>query len=299
MKLLDRATQRLLDRLRLVVRARSTASRQGSHRSPVLASGLEFADHRHYVPGDDVRHIDWKAFARHRQLSIRQFEEERDARIYLLCDVSASMTRGEPPKTDVAKRLTAAFAYLGMKQFDAVQVLSFSSTLQSSGRSFRSTNRVVELERYLIDRETKGETSFEDAVRAFATQHRGRGSVIVISDLMATEGWEEGFRVLAGLGHQLTVLRVTCAEDDTPDFKGELELFDAERDQRVRIRVGRELLEAYQQIVQEHTDELRSLVQRLGGRLTEAPVELSTDDLVRKVIGRPELDARLGTGATP
>ena len=78
MKILDRAARRILDRLQLAVRPGATATRQGGHRSPVLASGVEFADHRAYVPGDDVRHIDWKAFARHGQLTLRQFEEERD-----------------------------------------------------------------------------------------------------------------------------------------------------------------------------------------------------------------------------
>ncbi len=75
MKLLDDAARRLLDRLSIAVRPSATAMRQGGHRSKALASGVEFADHRAYVPGDDIRHIDWKAFARNGSLTLRQFEE--------------------------------------------------------------------------------------------------------------------------------------------------------------------------------------------------------------------------------
>jgi hypothetical protein len=93
MSLLDRGVRKLLDRMRLAVRPRTTANRQGGHRSPIKATGVEFADHRPYVPGDDVRHLDWKAFARHRHLVLRQFEEERDSWLHVLLDVTGSMTR--------------------------------------------------------------------------------------------------------------------------------------------------------------------------------------------------------------
>ena len=83
---------------------------QGGHKSPMLASGVEFADHRAYIPGDDIRHIDWKAFVRHKQLILRTYTEERDARIYVLLDTSASMSRGEPSKLEVGKQIAAKAA---------------------------------------------------------------------------------------------------------------------------------------------------------------------------------------------
>jgi uncharacterized protein (DUF58 family) len=277
--------RRLLDRLRLPVPARATAARQGGHRSPVLATGLEPADHRMYVPGDDVRRIDWNAFARLRQLTVRQFEEERDARVYVMLDCSGSMTRGEPPKIEAARTLAASFAYLAMKQFDTVRVLPFRADAGAPSPALRTRDRLPQLERFLGDIDAAGLTSFPEAVRAFARQTRGRGLVVLITDLMTPNGWEEGFRVLGGLGHQVTVVRVGCAEDDRPDLRGEIELVDAESGERLRIRSSKELLRAYRETVKAHLERCRGAVVRAGGRIVTADAETPPERLVRDVIG--------------
>jgi uncharacterized protein (DUF58 family) len=285
MKLLDDLTRRLLDRLRLPVRAQSTASRQGGHRSPVLASGLEFADHRHYVPGDDVRQIDWKAFARHGQLSIRQFEEERDARVYVLADLSASMTRGEPPKLDVARRLSAAFAYVGMKQFDAVRVVPFAAETGKPSAVLRQRAQVPELERFLSEAQAGGVTEIGEVARSFAGRFQGRGLAVVVTDLMSPLGFEEAFKVLGALGHQLLVVRVTCAEDDRPDLRGEVELVDSETGERLRLRMSKELLAAYREVIAEHVASVRQAVIRAGGRFIEVDSAAPAERIVRTAFG--------------
>jgi uncharacterized protein (DUF58 family) len=279
------AIRRLLDRLRLPVGSRATAARQGGHRSPVLAAGLEPADHRCYVPGDDVRRIDWNAFARLRQLTVRQFEEERDARVYVMLDCSGSMTRGAPPKIEVGKTLAASFAYLAMKQFDTVRVLPFRSDLDAPSGALRTRDRLPDLERFLGDADAAGLTSFPDAVRAFARRAPGRGLVVVVSDLMAPDGWEDGFRILGGLGHQLTLVRVGCVEDDRPDVRGEVELVDAETGERLRIRASKELLRAYRDAVSAHLERCRKAAVRAGGRVIFADAETPADRLVRQAIG--------------
>jgi len=291
LKLLDDATRRLLDRLRLPVTPRATAARQGGHRSPVMASGLEFADHRQYVPGDDIRQLDWKAFARHRELVLRQFEEERDARVYVLVDVSASMTRGDPAKVDVARRLAAAFGYLGMKQHDSVRIVPFADGADAMSEPLQKRGQLPELERFIDAAVVGGTTSFEETVRHFAMRFRQRGLVVVVTDLMTPKGWEPGFRVLGGLGHQLVVVRVTCAEDDAPDFRGEVELYDAETGERLRLRASPELIASYRQVVGEHVERCRETVRRVGGRLVAAPVDVPTVGLIRDIVGGPTATA--------
>jgi uncharacterized protein (DUF58 family) len=284
-KLLDRATRRLLDRLKLPVRPRATADRQGGHISPVLASGLEFADHRHYVPGDDFRRIDWKAFARHGQLSIRQFEEERDARVYVMADVSASMMRGKPPKIDVARRLAAAFSYLGMKQFDTVHVIPFNSDAGKPSQSLRHRGHYPAVENFINAIEEGGETNFVEATHSFARRFSARGLVVVVTDLMAPEGWEDAFKLLGALGHQVHVVRVGCKEDDLPKLRGEVELVDSENGERLRLRVSKELLKAYSQVIREHVDACRKAAVRVGGRFVEVDSAAQTDRLVRLALG--------------
>src|SRR5688500_13783360 len=192
MAILDRAVRRVLDRMRLAIRPRATAARQGGHRSPVKASGIEFADHRPYVAGDDVRHIDWKAFARHGQLVLRQFEEDRDAFVHVLLDVTGSMTRGVPPKIDVARRIAAGVAYVGMRQFDRVRVTPFADNTIEMPLALRGRNDLPELEKFLEETDAAGPTAFFKSVTELAGRGLSRGLVVVVTDLMAPEGWDEG-----------------------------------------------------------------------------------------------------------
>jgi uncharacterized protein (DUF58 family) len=284
MGLLDRAAKRLLEQLHLTVRPQATDVGQGGHRSRARAAGLEFADHRMYVPGDDIRHIDWKAFARHRQLLLKTFEEERDIYIYVLLDQSLSMTRGEPSKLDVGKSLAAAFAYLGMKQFDRVRLIPFASELGHEQAPARSKTGFPQLEKALAGLEPGGVTRFADTTRAFAERHTRRGLVVVVSDLMEASDWGESFRTLARLGHELWVVRVTCDEDSRPDFRGELELRDVERDTTVRVRIGPGVLDAYAREVRAHVDRCAEACRKVGGRFVEAPVERPLEELLRVVL---------------
>lgn len=287
MAVLDRAIRRVLDRMRLGVRPRATAGRQGSHRSPLKAQGVEFAEHRPYVPGDDVRHIDWKAFARHGQLVIRNFEEERDAFVHVLLDVTGSMSRGAPPKIQVAQKLAAAFAYVGMRQFDRARVVPFADDLDDLPLAVRGAQDLPMLEKLLEAAEPAGPTNFAAAIRALASRGTPRGLVAVITDVMAPEGWEEGFRHLGAMGHEIRVIRVGCAEDLAPTFTGELELHDAETGERVRLRVNKGLLERYRAEVKKHLEAAKESCQRAGGRWIEIDVEMPMDAMIKRVFGGP------------
>jgi hypothetical protein len=90
--------------------------------------------------------------------------------------------------------------------------------------------------------------------------------------------------VLGSLGHQVRVVRVTCEEDTAPDFRGELELFDAETGERLRLRADKALLAAYRQVVREHVDAVKSAVRGTGGDLIETAVETPVEKLVRAVV---------------
>lgn len=279
----------MLDRMRLGVRSQATSGRQGGHRSPYKATGVEFADHRPYVSGDDVRHIDWKAFARHGHLVLRQFEEERDAFVHVLLDVTGSMSRGEPPKIEVARLLAGSFAYVGMRQFDRARIVPFADTLEDVPLAIRGPQDLPQLERFLGESEAAGPTFFDEAVRQLGARGTPRGLVVVISDLMAPEGWADGFRHLGAMGHELRVVRVSCSEDENPSFNGEVELRDAETDERVRLRVGKELLARYRAEVKKHLEEVRESCRRARGRWVEVDVAMAPDAMLKRVFAQREL----------
>ncbi len=284
MGLLDRASQRLLDGLRLRVRSNVTSTDQGGQRSENFNSGLEFADHREYVPGDDVRQIDWKAFIRSGVLTVRTFEEERDVRIFVLVDASASMRRGDPVKMDVGRKVAAALGYLGMKQFDRVQIIPFTDVPEMASPAMRTRAEFPVLERFLADIEPDGVTTFAKTARTFVQRHPSRGLLIVVTDLMETADWTHSLRLLARAGHQILVVRVTCKEDDEPSFRGEMELEDAETGERVRVSMNRSLLKAYREEVAEHVERCADTCVRIGARLVHAPVEQPLESILREAL---------------
>jgi uncharacterized protein (DUF58 family) len=291
MALLDRAALRLLERLHLRVRAKATSADQGGHRSDARAHGLEFAERREYVGGDDARKIDWQAFARNRTLSVRTFEEERDARVYVLVDVSASMALGAPPKLELARQVAASFGFLGMNQVDRVQVIPFADSAEKATAPMRRRDDYPALEAFLDGLRAHGSTSFAATTSAFLRSYPARGLVVLVSDLMEAADWSPSLRALAERSGQLCVVRVRCDEDHAPTFRGELELRDAETGDLLRVTVTPALLEAYRAEVAAHVERARDACRRVGARLLDAPVEAPFDQVLRAVIA-PALEQR-------
>ncbi len=284
MSLLDDKARRLLERLKLAIRPVSIASRHGAHRSPLRAAGVEFASHRPYVPGDDIRQIDWKAFGRHRQLVVRQFIEERDARVHLLVDLSGSMTRGAVPKADVARRIAAGITMVATQQYDHVEVMPFASQLDPEQPAVRTRHHLPGVEERLIEREAVGTTSFTDVVRAFASRKPRRGLVVLVSDLLSEESWENAFRLIASSGHQLRVIRVGCQEDDAPDLRGEIELIDSETGEKIHLSITPAMLASYKKEIEAHVERCRKACTRVGGTFVAVTAETPTPDLLRAAL---------------
>src|ERR1700710_1268831 len=94
-------------------------------RTKQLGGGIEFADHREYVPGDDFRYLDWNVYARHDELLLKRFQEEEDLHVYVLLDCSKSMAFGSPSKFDYARQVAAAMAYIALADLDRVAVIGF------------------------------------------------------------------------------------------------------------------------------------------------------------------------------
>ncbi len=110
--------------------------------------------------------------------------------------------------------------------------------------------------------------------------------MVVVTDLMEATDWGESFRTLAKLGHELWVVRVTCDEDERPDFRGELELRDVERGTDLRVRISKSLLENYEKEVRAHIKRCREACTRVGGRFVEASVEQPLEELLKTVLAR-------------
>lgn len=187
----------------LLVFARSTVEGYfvGKHKSPHRGSSVEFTDYKEYVPGDDVKRIDWRAYGRSRRLFVRQYEAETDMVVYLLLDVSASMSYSDTRRESkyvLAAKIAAALSYLMIHQGDKVALGLFAETLKQfrppGGTSSHLHNLIAELES-VVPASTTGIAS---ALVECNSLFKKRGRLIVLSDF-----WDDTDRTFEALSRFL------------------------------------------------------------------------------------------------
>mgnify|MGYP001823768130 CR=1 FL=1 len=206
---------------RLELRARHIVEGflSGMHRSPYFGQSVEFLQHREYVPGDDLRHVDWKVWARQDRVYVKQFEEDTNLRCTMLVDVSNSMKYGKGPlnKYEYACTLAASLAYLILKQNDAVGCISFDQQIRIQIPIRSKRNHLQSVIESLDVSRPADKTDIYPIFRNVAETTPRRGMMIVFSDLLADpQGMIRGLRLLRQRGHDLLVFHVM--DDDELDF---------------------------------------------------------------------------------
>lgn len=201
-----------IENLRLVARQVAYGALAGMHRSPRRGSSIEFSEHKVYSPGDDVRHIDWRAFAKTERFHVKQFEDETNLTLELLVDHSASMefSSGDlSSKLDYARQIAAALAYLALRQADATGLTTFAAEVTDELPARSSGTHLLEVLRRLVALEGDGSTSLERSIEYFATRSRRRSLVIVLSDLLDPSGaLFSSFRRLVARRHDVVVIHL-------------------------------------------------------------------------------------------
>ena len=158
----------------------------GMHRSPFHGFSVEFAEHREYVPGDDVRFVDWKVYGKSDRYYIKQYEEETNLRAWLMVDLSESMEYGSGAlnKIDYARHTAAALAYLITQQQDAVGLCLFGDDVRDVLPPASSAGHLRVLVNRLEEIKTRGKTNISSAINVASEQIGRRGVVVIISDLL-------------------------------------------------------------------------------------------------------------------
>src|SRR3984957_3029005 len=186
--LLDPEFLHKLEQLELVSRKIFVGRMKGGRKSKRRGSSLEFADHRNYSVGDDLRHIDWNVYGRLDKLFLKLFLEEEDLHIYSLLDTSLSMDFGDPTKLHYGKQVAAALAFIGLVNYDRVMLDTFSSGLDVGMSSVRGRSQMWRVVDYLERLQPSGASNLTAAAKAFAIKHAGKGIVMVISDFLDKRG---------------------------------------------------------------------------------------------------------------
>ncbi len=254
--LMDGEFVRKLERLSLGLGQELISGLIGEHRAVRRTSGIEFADYRQYSAGDDLRRVDWNAYARLGTLHVRQSQAEHDTTLYLLVDASPSMVSGEPSNFFAARRLAAALGYIALAHLDNVVVSAPGASGQgestndpawqaiTSQQLVRGRAEAGKLFRYLQELHTGSAAQFDQTVGGWSTG-RGQGRIaVLISDLLL-DGYKGGVRQLTAAGFQVTLLHVLSPEELAPPEVGDLELIDSETGRVMEIHLGKEAVAEY------------------------------------------------------
>jgi uncharacterized protein (DUF58 family) len=238
----------------------------GLHPSPVRGVSAEFAEHRAYRPGDDVRFLDWRIYGRSDRLFLRQFQEERNLAATLCLDVSASMDwrsreTGLVTKLEYGRRLCAALALLLSRQGDAVGLLCVDEGVRAHVPPRGSPNQWREVSRVLSETPPGTRTAPHVALQELAARLGARGLVVLVSDLLTEpDALRDALLRLRGTGHTVIVFHLLDpGERDLPTV-GDAIFVDPETDEGVPARSS-ELRAAYRAAVDAAIDDWRA---RLG-----------------------------------
>lgn len=289
--LMDPRTLAALGRLEVISRWLVDGVLAGLHRSPKKGFSVEFAEHRPYQPGDDLRFMDWKVAARADKWLIKQYEEETNLRATIVLDVSRSMDWASSDqlltKRRYAEQVAAALSLLLLRQRDAVGLIRFDDQVRSA---ISPASRQVQFSRLVatLAEDAGGPGSdAAGALRQAAQLVKRRGMVILISDLLLEGGEvEDAVRVLRAQGHDVVVLHVLDpAEASFEVSSGEALFVDPEGGDSLAATPS-EVREAYVATVVEAMDEWRARFAASGAAyepvLTSQPFGVP----LRKAFGR-------------
>ena len=275
--LLDPVFLQRLARLRLQVRRRFAGVAGGARRSTRKGQSVEFADHRAYAPGDDVRRIDWNAYARLEELVLRLHVAEEDLAVHLLVDTSASM-KGD--KLDTAKRIAAALAYVGLSGSERVGVTPFASAVGAPLALARGKGRIGTVLRFLDGLQPSGETSLGRSVETFLARRPRHGLAVVLSDLLDPGGYERPLDRLQAAKYELVIFHVLSDEELAPKPGGDFAFVDRERGSRVEVSLDPHVLRAYHARLDAFLAGVASYARRRGAMLLRAGGDVPFEEAV-------------------
>jgi uncharacterized protein (DUF58 family) len=286
---LDPATLAALGRIEVVARWIVDGFLTGLHRSARKGFSVEFAEHRPYLPGDDLRYVDWRIAARSDRWVVKEFEEETNLRAVLVVDASRSMAwRGAPTrltKLQWANRLAAATALLLLRQRDAVGVVRLADTVEAIVPPRARLPHWRRLVAALSDEGRGQATALADALAQTARLVRRPGLVVCCSDLLVEpEPVLHALRTLRAVGHDVAMVHVLDPAERTLELPGESLLVDPESGDEVAVRAA-DVRDAYVETAAAAIAEWRARCGESGVTYLQVDTDQAFGLALRRVFG--------------
>lgn len=275
-ELTDPAFFSRLDNLELRARGIVEGFMHGLHRSPFVGFSVEFASHREYAQGDDLRHVNWKLFARQKRLYVKQFDAETNMNLYLLLDISTSMdcrSKGVS-KLEYGAALAAALSHLALKQHDAVGLILLADEVVAHLPPRARPHQLNEILRVIHNTKTRRSTTSARAFQQAAELCNHRGIVVVISDLFDdVDALMKGLERLRFKMHEVIIFHLWDPWERDLPLEGHCRFHDLETGE-VLLTQTESIRESYLAAVQQWRDELEV---ECRNRAVDR-VEIKTDD---------------------
>jgi uncharacterized protein (DUF58 family) len=293
--LLDPSFLRELEALRrrLLIRARSGAA--GERVARRRGGSAEFEEHRAYVPGDDLRRVDWLAYARTGHPVLKLFRTEEDAVVRLLVDTSASLGHGDPSKLDVSRRLAAALGYMALAGSQRAQVLvagpRAGDTTQRPGgigkvhQPRRSRGALTGLLRDL-DLAARGGTDLSRAIQQLLELASRPGLLVVLSDFFDAGPVISALGRARAAGHDVALIQVLARSEVDPDLEGDFQLVDSETAAMVEVTMDASAVDAYLLRLTGLVEELRGWSRKHGASYVRTVTDEPLEQVVRRIVAR-------------
>ena len=294
---LDPAVLDQLGRLSLVARTVVEGWRAGQHRSPHRGSSVEFAQHREYVPGDELRHVDWKIFARSERVVVKEFVEETNFTCHLLVDSSESMGFGSLgwTKLDYARWCAAALGYLVLSQRDSAGLIVFDEEARNRVPPGNSAAQHAGMLELLEGAEPSGGTALGDVLAWLGSHISRRGIAIVLSDFFDDpETISKGIRQLAHAGHEVILFQILDPQELEFDYEKSLRLDGLEGGGRMQVDPVA-IREAYREEIERHNAELARQARSLSFDFQTVTTDTPLDVVLSGYLARRTARARGGS----
>lgn len=258
-----------LQKRKVAVKTRKRGFHAGSRQSHKFGSSMEFSDFRAYLPGDDIRQIDWNVYGRTQKHYIKRFLDEQELSIAVYLDATSSMTKLEA-KWEYAKALAAALSFMILSGEDRLLFSPVSSAgLQPIKRKGSVYSRRTFMEIQKIEPSALS-NNFLGSLKDTLSRHQ-QLAVIIADGFEPLHEWESLFRKLRGLKQEFWLFQVQADEEMTPSYSGDVKLIDSETGTAVNVSMSPAVLAEYEKRLKKHNEQLEILCKRYGGQYIFAP----------------------------
>lgn len=284
-KLFDGDFFRSLQRVSLISGQRMNGGRGGMRRSSAKGSSVEFSDFREYLPGDDIRRIDWNAYGRTERLFVKLFMQEQEALYTIILDTSKSMEDGAQKKSVMAARLAGMFGHLALQAQDRIRLVTVESGEARVEKGLSGMQSQSMFLSQLQRAEFAGETDLWHSIRKIPFPRRG--IAIVLSDFMDRDASpshldtiRESLRYLSYQKQEILLVQVLSAEELHPKLEGTLCLVDAETGDKLRVTMNGRLQKQYEREQERFCGELEQLAKGYQAKFMQTHTGMPLEQVI-------------------